>query len=303
MKNTDFERTGEIMGKRKNDASPEKKRFTRHTRIWIALMVMVVLLLLMITMGIIGLRVGNVLPDNTDIVFIVGKRPSVDVGDGESRKWVSGKNINIFSNAYANKDGVSTVVSQDGTKVIAPGTQSTYRFTMYNDGNMAVRYQIDSRFVLTIGGKRQEEYRFPLLVRLKNSNGDYLLGKDEDWIELQNAAITSHLNVLGASSYENFTLDLLWQFDGEDDELDTWLGDASASVDVTLTFEIRTYAEEHSDPSAKGGIPVQTKDNKEEYGGQIRWLYLAILILNVVVLIFYVLWLLKKRLKENKDKN
>ena len=67
--------------------------------------------------------------------------------------------------------------------------------------------------------------------------------------------------------------------------------------------EIRTYAEEHSDPSAKGGIPVQTKDNKEEYGGQIRWLYLAILILNVVVLIFYVLWLLKKRLKENKDKN
>lgn len=108
---------------------------------------------------------------------------------------------------------------------------------------------------------------------------------------------------MGASSYENFTLDLLWQFDGEDDELDTWLGDASASVDVTLTFEIRTYAEEHSDPSAKGGIPVQTKDNKEEYGGQIRWLYLAILILNVVVLIFYVLWLLKKRLKENKDKN
>lgn len=45
------------------------------------------------------------------------------------------------------------------------------------------------------------------------------------------------------------------------------------------------------------------KDNKEEYGGQIRWLYLAILILNVVVLIFYVLWLLKKRLEENKDKN
>jgi hypothetical protein len=50
-------------------------RQTRRAWVWIMLMVNVVFLLLLMTLGIIALRVGNYMPE-TDVVFIAGKKPT-----------------------------------------------------------------------------------------------------------------------------------------------------------------------------------------------------------------------------------
>jgi len=150
----------------------ETARENRRAWIWIMLMVNIVFILLLMTLGIIALRVGDYLPAGTDILFIVGKNPSIDVNDGQGG-WDSNKQVDIFSASYENGEGITTVASQDGTKVIAPGTETVYKFSMYNNGNMAVYYETDLSFVLDIGGEKQKNYVFPLSVRLISQTGEF----------------------------------------------------------------------------------------------------------------------------------
>ncbi len=271
-----------------------EKRPKRRFWVWIMLMVNVVFMLLLITLGIIALRVGNYLPEDTDILFIVGKNPSVETGDDDHKSWESGQEVAIFQSSYANGEGVTTVVSEDGSALIAPGTEMSYRFLMYNNGNMAVWYETDIDFILKVGGEKQSEYYFPLEVRLVSQSGQYLIGNESEWVPVEKATLSKHVGQLGANSYETFTLELRWLFSGGNDELDTMYGNASQEKGVLLTLRIDTYAEEHLDPTATGGITVDV-DGTQEKGGTIRWLWLILLMANTAVLIFYIAWLMHKR--------
>ena len=275
----------------------EPKTTERRSWVWIMLMVNIVFLVLLMTLGILALRVGNYLPEDTDILFVVGKSPSVEFGDGESNSRQSGKNVNIFQASYVNGEGVTTVVSQDGTSLIAPGTQSTYRFSMYNNGNMAVVYQTDLDFTFKIGGLAQAQYQFPLKVRLYTQNGDYLIGGESTWVNVSEAVVSAHVSQLGASSFETFTVELMWQFEGGNDELDTLYGDTAVDMGVSLTLGINTYAEEHIDPTAKGGTPIDGAESQEA-GGTVRVLWLVLLLIFAAILVFYVAWLMHKRLRK-----
>lgn len=281
------------------DEKRKKSSDERRAWIWIMLLVNIILFLLLMLIGIIALKVGNYLPEGTDIIFIVGKDPSVEVGDEEG-KWQSGTNVNIFKASYQNGEGETTVVSQDGTKLIAPGTQTTYKFTMYNNGNMAVVYETDLDFTLKIGGETQSDYVFPLKARLSTENGYYLIGDETEWVNVADATLSKHVRVLGSRSYETFVLELLWEFDGGNDALDTMYGDTSAEKGVSLTLGINTYAEEHIDSAATGGTRVDINE-KGEYGGALRLLWIILLILIIAILIFYLSWLLGMRLKEDKE--
>ena len=265
--------------------------------IWIMLFVVIILFLLLMLLGIIALKVGHYLPEDTDIIYIDGQDPSVE--EGEEDIWESGKEVTIFKTNYVNGEGETTVVSQDGTKLIAPGTQSTYKFTMYNNGNIAVVYEIDLDFILKIGDKIQNEFIFPLKARLLIENGNYLIGDETEWVNVADATLSKHVSVLGARSYETFVLELLWEFDGGNDALDTLYGDLSVEKGVTLTLGINTYAEEHIDPAATGGTRVDINE-KGEHGGALRLLWIILLILIAAILIFYISWLLGMRLKKDK---
>ncbi len=271
-------------------------RGTRKQWVWIMLMVNIVFVLLLMTLGILALRIGNTLPEGTDIVFIVGKNPSVDFED-EDGKWLAGRNTNIFHAEYKNGEGKSTVVSQDGTKLIAPGVQTSYKFTMQNTGNMAVVYQTDLSFTLKIGDEVQENYYFPLKVKLLNDRGEYVIGDETEWVDVQDAILYSYPGLLGANSYENFEFLFNWEFEGGNDELDTLYGDLSAEKGVTLTLKIKTYAEEAPDPAAQGGNRIEV-EGSPEYGGTIRWLWLTLLMINTAILVFYVAWLMHKRISK-----
>lgn len=274
--------------------SEEKAPAKRRYWVWIMLMVNVVFMLLLITLGIIALRVGNYLPEDADILFIVGKNPSVEIGDDDHKVWETGQEVAIFQSSYSNGEGVTTVASDDGSSLIAPGTEMSYKFSTYNNGNMAVWYEADIDFILKIGGEKQSEYYFPLEVRLVSQSGQYLIGSEDEWVAVQNATLSKHVGQLGANSYETFTLELRWLFSGGNDELDTAFGNASSEKGVLLTLRINTYAEEHLDPTAEGGIPVDVEGSQER-GGTIRWLWLILLMANTAVLIFYIAWLMHKR--------
>ena len=275
----------------KDVQSPNK---TRKQWVWIMLMVNIVFVLLLMTLGIIALRVGNSLPEGTDILFIVGKNPSVEFEDNGG-KWQTGKTTDIFQAEYVNGEGKSAVVSQDGTKVIAPGVKTSYKFTMQNTGNMAVTYQTDLKFTLTIGDEVQEDYYFPMKVRLLNDRGEYIIGDETEWVDVQDAVLYGYPALLGANSYETFEFILCWEFEGGNDELDTLYGDLSAEKGVTLTLKIKTYAEEAPDPTAQGGNRIEVKGTPE-YGGTIRWLWFTLLLINTAVLVFYIAWLMNKRI-------
>lgn len=281
-----------------NANNNSKPNGNRKQWLWIMLMVNIVFVLLIITLGVIAMRVGNSLPAGTDILFIVGKNPSVEVGDGgideDGAIWEAGKTVNMFSAQYFNGEGQATVVSQDGTKLIAPGVLTTYKFTMQNNGNMAVVYETDLDFILKIGDVKQKDYQFPLKVRLSNDRGEYVIGSEEEYVQVQHASLARHPGLLGANSYETFTLELYWEFEGGNDELDTLYGNLSAEKGVTLTLQINTYAEEHIDPTVQGGNKIEV-EGTEEYGGTIRWLWLILLMINASILVFYIAFLLNKR--------
>ena len=261
------------------------------------LLVNIILFLLFMLLGIIALKVGNYLPEDTDIIFIVGKDPSVEVGDEEGI-WESGKEVTIFKANYVNGEGETTVVSQDGTKLIAPGTQSTYKFTMYNNGNMAVVYETDLDFELKIGDKIQNEGVFPLKARLSTENGYYLIGDETEWVNVADATLSKHVSVLGARSYETFVLELLWEFDGGNDALDTLYGDLSVEKGVTLTLGINTYAEEHIDPAATGGTRVDISEKSERI--EQRVLRIIILLLIAVIIVGYILWFIGHQIEKKR---
>jgi flagellar basal body-associated protein FliL len=271
----------------------------RKQWVWIMLMVNIVFILLLMTLGIIALRVGNSLPEGTDILFIVGKNPSVEFEDNGGQ-WKTGRTTDIFQAEYKDGEGKSSVVSQDGTKLIAPGVQTSYKFTMQNSGNMAVVYQTDLEFVLKIGGEIQEDYEFPLKTKLLNDRGEYIIGSETEWVNVQDAVLYSYPGLLGANSYETFEFILSWGFEGGNDELDTLYGDLSAEKGVTLTLQIKTYAEEAPDPAAQGGNRIEVKGTPE-YGGTIRWLWVVLLMINTAILVFYIAWLMNKRMGEWKN--
>ena len=194
------------MAEEQNVVAGVVKHGERKHWVYIMLMTTIAFILLLMTLGVLALRDGNYLPEGTDILFIVGKNPSVQIGDEENQTWETGKNVNIFRTGYENENGVTTVLANDGSKLIAPGTEMSYQFTMYNDGNMAVTYYTDIDFILIIGGEKQQDYKFPLLVRLVNQSGEYLIGGPDEWEEVDKAARSFDSNVLGANSYQTFDL-------------------------------------------------------------------------------------------------
>jgi hypothetical protein len=165
---------------------------------------------------------------------------------------------------------------------------------MQNTGNMAVSYQTDLNFTLKIGDEIQTDYFFPLKAKLLNDRGEYVIGDEDEWVYVQDAALYSYPGLLGANSYENFEFILYWEFEGGHDELDTLYGDLSAEKGVTLTLKIKTYAEEAPDPTAQGGNRIEV-EGTPEYGGTIRWLWVTLLMINTSILVFYIAWLMNKR--------
>ena len=167
---------------------------------------------------------------------------------------------------------------------------STYSFCMYNDGNMALAYDFSFSFVLTIAGIDTDAGAFPMFIRMTDTRGEYVIGGESEWVRLSSENLGECKGVLGAKSYEQFNLEIMWAFEGND-ELDTALGNESTKSDVDLTFHINSYAEEHSDSTAQGGVPIMGDDyDQMEYGGTIRWKWFLVVLALLAICVFYLIF-------------
>lgn len=171
-------------------------------------------------------------------------KPGFQVSD-DNTIWTGETSVEIFRVSYENGEGKVTVNSSRGDKVLAPGTENEYTFTLQNTGNVDLDYTLTMEAYFSDGEKI-----IPVVARLVDYEGNYLVGGPDgyaDVLELNNVQVE---NGLTAGYVAPYTLQWQWPFEG-DDAYDTWLGNLAEDEDIRLTIVIHTTAEH----GGGGGLP------------------------------------------------
>lgn len=228
---------------------------------------------------------GTVKPASTP------KNPNFEASDAESGVWTTNTKVDIFKSSYTNKQGQMTVKSDDGDKVIAPGTSNSFVFKLQNTGDVSLDYAVD------IDTFTSDGYTLPVQARLSRYDGKWVMGDEKHWDSVDNLNEAFDTDTLAAGSYTYYTLDWRWKFDGND-EWDTMLGDVADYNDINLTIQINTSATETMDPRYAGGIKIpDTGDN----ASLVIWGTVAICSLVIIVGIIIFMILLKRRDDDEED--
>ena len=153
--------------------------------------------------------------------------------------------MDLFKTAYLDPSGkLITVESDDGVKVIAPGTSNDYHFSLKNTGNVSLDYTLNLEGIFELSDRK-----LPFEVRLKKDN-EWVVGADDVWSSVYELNDTVEKGTLPVGKYVGYTLEWQWPYEsGEDDVLflndinDTAIGDASAEMDVDFRLFINVAAE------------------------------------------------------------
>ena len=215
-------------------------------------------------------------------VFVA--KPSYSVYDGEG-VWTNSRAYSIFTISSVNGENVVSVASDNGDKVIAPGTTNEYVFYLKNTGNCALDY------TLTVDAYySQEDLDIPVNVRMTDYRGDWELGNDDEWVPVMKLNEVEDSATLGVNRSAYYTLQWEWPYESGDDVHDTDLGNRTIEEDVSLTIVINTIAK-MSDGAGDG---VQTGDDA-------NIMPLVIIMAAAVVLIVVAFVILGKKRKTQED--
>ena len=207
------------------------------------------------------------------------KNPGFEAGD-DKNVWGTNTQVEIFSVSYVNGEQIITVKSDNGDKVIAPGTENSYTFKLKNTGNVALDYTVEIDAYFT-----PADITIPITGRLNRYDGKWVVGGKDEYANVPVLDTATDSATLGAGKYTYYTLDWLWPFESGDDELDTLLGNLATEQELTFTIVIKTTATESSNPNDDSGItPPQTGDNSN----LTLWIVLAVSsFMMMLFLIFY----------------
>ena len=188
-------------------------------------------------------------------VLDVKSKPSTKgfVASSDSTVWTTNTKVDIFKSSYTNKLGQMTVKSDDGDKVIAPGTSNSFVFKLSNTSDVPMVYELDIDAYITPDG-----LELPVKARLSRYDNHWVVGDKHNWVDTATLDTAADDGVLGSGKYLYYTLDWEWPFE-VDDVYDTLLGNAAVNDDLSLTIVINTRAaatEDPSDPDADKGITL-----------------------------------------------
>lgn len=280
-----------------NNVIEQQNNKSKKTNFIIKVLLILLIVLFLLSLVILALRLTDALPNGIDIFFIEPKEPGVTFGD-DKVLWSGDSEIEIFSVEHKNGEGVVTVVSGTGDKVIAPGTKGFYKFNFKNIGNIAVEY--DCNIVVsfeTTGIVGIDD--LPIKVRLKNYEGQYLIGSETTWEKIASIKQFSDAAVIGKNCYVFYEFEWCWDFESGDDTLDTLLGNISGNGEAKLVIDLSATATQCEDYEAVGGLKIESLDSRT--GGNI--VPAPYIILNLLILIILVvLLILKKKQKEEESK-
>lgn len=151
--------------------------------------------------------------------------------------WDTNTQVEIFKSTYENGAHNITVASQNGDKVIAPGTEHSYSFMLKNEFDVPVDYTVSVKAYCT-----PDDVEIPVICRLSRYDGKWIAGDAYNWLSVPEFDGASDTAQMAKRSYVTYTLDWQWPFEGAD-ERDTALGQLAMEEDLALTIEITTTAE------------------------------------------------------------
>lgn len=216
------------------------------------------------------------------------KNPGFEADDDE-KVWTTDTQVEIFRVSYRNGEQILTVKSENGDKLIAPGTENSYTFKLKNTGDTALDYSVTVDAYFTPG-----DVVIPITGRISRYDGVWIAGDKEAYTDVKMLDSAADRATLGAGRYTYYTLDWIWPYESGDDELDTLLGNTAVDQDLIFTIVITTTATENPDPDAGGGLESpQTGDDSHIA------LWFLLMIVSLAALLFLIF--LPKRRKD-KDR-
>lgn len=180
---------------------------------------------------------------------VLAANPGFEAAD-DNTVWEGKTEVEIFRMSYSNSTGDITVRSQDGRKVLAPGTSNTYNFALKNTGNVSLDYAMSMEAYFSDG-----EHTIPVVVRVTDYLGNYLAGSAGEKVDALALNEVAQSGVIAAGNIYPYTLEWEWPFESGDDAYDTKLGNLAVGEDISLTIVIKTTAEGSDDPGQPGGTP------------------------------------------------
>jgi hypothetical protein len=211
----------------------------------------------------------------------------------DTKVWNTDTKVDIFSITYKNGKEIITVNSDD--KVIAPGTENRYDFTLKNNGTTLLKYKMSVKAYVT-----PSEVKLPVYAKLSRSDNHWLLGNKEDYCPVLKLNDITDESKLSVNNYAMYSLFWQWPFEQDNDEYDTLLGNRAVDDDITLTIEIATVAVADN----VNDEPNENVKNTTPKTGDDTNLFIYICLMSamfIVLIILLVVWLKGGRKKEDEN--
>ena len=222
------------------------------------------------------------------------RNPGFEASD-DNTVWSTNTQVEIFRISYMNGEQVITVNSDNGDKIIAPGTENSYTFKLKNTGDVALDYTVEVDAYFT-----PADIEIPITGRLNRYDGKWVVGGKDEYAKVPVLDTAEDNGTLGAGKYTYYTLDWLWPFESGNDELDTMLGNLATEQDLIFTIVIKTTATESDNPYDDSGItPPQTGDNTN----LALWITLAVSSFAMMIFLLFFQNKEKRRYDAEADKN
>ena len=255
-----------------SETTTKKRRGT-----WLLILLIIFLILFLLSSVVLGARLYEMA--NRD-------KYAVDMTVG------TGSELELFKIEYANDSGEITVQGGNGQDVIAPGTRVDY------DINLRNRDDVGLNFVMTPQVRFLTEDPVPLLVKLTDHYGNYLLGSSDQWVSVEDLNGIDHRGEIREGEVFTYHLSWQWPFEtGEEgDVYDTYLGDAGGMPGVEICLQTESTAN-----------PAQQKHNSHRLhlmgeGFGCCWCcWLVWVLLLIAVLLIVWVWRLRKKLSKLEE--
>ena len=240
-----------------------------------------------------------------------GHAENLWVGDDDVGRWGVHRRVNVFRESYINDRGEVTVKSADGERVVAPGTDGVYDFSLKNTGNEPVAYKLhlDTIFDTPYG-------HVPVRVRLSSGSRWLFKNASTGWLTPEQLVEYDEEGVLYGKHYHNFRFEWVWLFEDENpanipavDRMDTTLGNEHAEMaDTRFLLNIQVDGASVTEPtptprpgsgSGTGTSTAKGGNNVPSTGDARQWLlYGAIMAVGAGGCCW---WILTRKRKRDED--
>lgn len=222
--------------------------------------------------------------------------------DDNTQVWKTETVIELFKTEYKNSDGTVTVKSADGSKIIAPGTEGSYTFSLKNASDSDADYKIwvEAELSSNMTG-------VPIKTRMSSDNG-WLLGGKSTWEQAAALNGVSTAETIGAGRSAEYTIYWQWPFEQGTDAFDTGLGDASATTNQEMSYTVTIYtltatATDSDEPNQNNQNPVKRVLDAVKTGDDAQILLWLIVLAAATGVLLCLLIAKRKKKDEDNEQN